>query len=76
VQVAQMRTIFSLADRVYIWPGPGSIDTAKAMDFATRVGPLALAVGVSDLWSNEPLRTRVAQNIKERTSLFERRDLK
>ena len=74
LQVAQMHTIFGRADHVYIWLGPGSIETAKAMDFATRVGPRALAVGVLDLWSNCQLKKRVAQNIKDRASSFEVRD--
>jgi hypothetical protein len=74
VQVAQMRTIFSWADRVYIWLGPGSIETAKAMDFATRIGPRALAVGVLDMWSNQQLWIEAAQKINRQASLFEIRD--
>ena len=66
VQVAQMRTIFSWADRVYIWLGPGSIETAKAMDFATRIGPRALAVGVLDMWSNQQVWIEAAQKSIDR----------
>jgi hypothetical protein len=73
-QVAQMRTIFSRADRVYIWLGPGSNETDKAMDFVSRVGPRALAVGVLDLWSNGQLKERVAQYVEERVSSLGVRD--
>lgn len=73
-QVAQMRTIFSRADCVYIWLGSGSVETAKAVDFANRFGPRALAVGVLDLWSNRQLWKWVAQNIKDQPSSFEVRN--
>ena len=74
LQVAQMRTIFSRANHVYIWLGPGSIETAKAMDFATRVGTRALAVGVLDLWLDSQLRKQVTQNINDWASSVEVRD--
>ena len=71
LQVAQMRTVFSRAAHVYVWLGPGSIETAKAMNFATRVGTRALAVGALDLWSDRQLREQVTQNIKDRVSSVE-----
>lgn len=68
-QVAQMRSIFSRADRVYIWLGPGSSETDKAMDFVSRVGPRALVVGVLDMWWSDPqLQAPLSQYIKERAS--------
>ncbi|KAK7409673.1 hypothetical protein QQX98_008116 [Neonectria punicea] len=48
-QVGQMRAIFSGAVLVYVWLGPGSDESDEAMDLVARVGPRALAVGVSDL---------------------------
>jgi len=66
-----MRTIFSRADHVHIWLGPGSNDTDKAMDFASRVGPRALAVGVLDLWSNWQLYKQVTDYLKALASSCE-----
>ncbi len=73
-QVTQMRTIFSQADHAYIWLGLGSYEVDKAIDFASRVGPRALAVGVLDLWSNQQLKAEVVQCLKERASSFEEQD--
>ncbi|EHK44775.1 uncharacterized protein TrAtP1_002897 [Trichoderma atroviride] len=44
-QVKQMRTIFSHAERVFSWLGPGTSSTDKAIEFASRIGPRALSFG-------------------------------
>ncbi|RSL50338.1 hypothetical protein CEP54_012002 [Fusarium duplospermum] len=41
-QVGLMRDIFSNADRVYSWLGPGSNGSDAAMDFLSRIGPTAM----------------------------------
>ena len=74
LQVAQMRTIFSRADHVYIWLGAGSIETAEAIDFATRVGTRALTVGVLDLWLDRQLIEQVTQKIRDWALSVEVRD--
>jgi hypothetical protein len=66
-QVGQMRDVYSRADLVYIWLGHGSPETDKAMDFVSRVGPRASAVGVLDLRSNQELG-EVTQYIQEISS--------
>ncbi|KAM0553188.1 hypothetical protein ACHAPJ_007475 [Fusarium lateritium] len=48
-QVGLMRTIFSRADRVYSWLRQGFLSTDTAMDFISRVGPRATAVGASKM---------------------------
>ncbi|EEU35646.1 uncharacterized protein NECHADRAFT_86864 [Fusarium vanettenii 77-13-4] len=48
-QVGLMREIFSNADRVYSWLGPGSIGSGAAMDFISRIGPIAMRFEGLDL---------------------------
>ncbi|KAI8712787.1 HET domain-containing protein [Fusarium sp. LHS14.1] len=48
-QVGLMREIFSNADRVYSWLGPGSNGSDTAMDFISRIGPIAMRFKGLDL---------------------------
>ncbi|RSM15844.1 hypothetical protein CDV31_004786 [Fusarium ambrosium] len=41
-QVGLMRDIFSNADRVYSWLGPSANKSDMAMDFLSRIGPIAM----------------------------------
>ncbi|SPO03569.1 uncharacterized protein DNG_06252 [Cephalotrichum gorgonifer] len=59
--VNDMRAIYGGADLVYMWLGPGSNDTDRAMDFVSRLGPRAIACGVLDSWVNRK-RWKVARN--------------
>lgn len=44
-----MRAIYSCADLLYLWLGPGCAETDTAMDFMCRFGPRTLAVGAMDM---------------------------
>ncbi|KAI8653485.1 HET domain-containing protein [Fusarium keratoplasticum] len=48
-QVSLMGAIFSNANCVYSWLGPGSNGSDAAMDFISRIGPTALKLAVLDL---------------------------
>ncbi|KAM6510948.1 hypothetical protein FSOLCH5_011396 [Fusarium solani] len=48
-QVGLMRAIFSNADRVYSWLGPGSNGSDAAMDFISHIGPTAMKFEGLDL---------------------------
>ena len=48
-QVSRMADIYSHADLVYVWLGPGTEDSNMAMDFVSSVGPRAFAAGALDL---------------------------
>jgi hypothetical protein len=65
--VNDMHNIYSRANTVYMWLGPASDETNKAMDFVSRVGPKALAVGFLDLGPDRPLPKEIRDYI--RTSL-------
>lgn len=70
-QVNQMGTIFSRADRVYIWLGPGSYETDGIMDLITRIGPRGLAVGALDLWEKRQPLEEAKTYITKRSQLNE-----
>ncbi|KAL6857570.1 hypothetical protein ACO1O0_005011 [Amphichorda felina] len=51
-QISQMNAIFSRAALLYVWVGPSDEYTDAAMDFVDRIGPRAVALGTSDLWTD------------------------
>jgi hypothetical protein len=48
-QVGHMKEIFSKADIVYVWLGPGCTASDVAMDFVSRMGPGALKINATEL---------------------------
>ncbi|KAK3321917.1 heterokaryon incompatibility protein-domain-containing protein [Apodospora peruviana] len=49
--VDRMRDVFREAALVYVWLGPGTTATDKAMDLIARIGPRAVQCGAMDLRS-------------------------
>ncbi|SPO07052.1 uncharacterized protein DNG_09746 [Cephalotrichum gorgonifer] len=62
--INDMRNIYSRADVVYMWLGPGSVESDKAMDFVSRVGPRATASGALDLVPDPELGKQVCDYLK------------
>lgn len=65
-QVGQMRAIFSGADHVYVWLGRASDNSDEVIDFISRIGPRALAVGTLDWYPYPGERNKVTEYARAR----------
>lgn len=68
-QVNLMRSVFSQAELVYAWLGPGTLATDVAMDFVRCIGQRGLSAGVTRLRSSPPKASEVARAIETRRRL-------
>ncbi|CAH0058060.1 unnamed protein product [Clonostachys solani] len=66
LQVGSMREIYSHANVVHIWLGPGSLETDLAMDLVSRLGPAAVACDVASLHDHHKVPPEVKSYIKKR----------
>ncbi|KAJ3520260.1 hypothetical protein NM208_g13784 [Fusarium decemcellulare] len=55
-QVQEMRTVYSQAECVYMWLGPGTDDTDKTMDFISLIGSQLVNLGAIEILHSEEHR--------------------
>ncbi|KAF7556142.1 hypothetical protein G7Z17_g1653 [Cylindrodendrum hubeiense] len=68
-QVALMRDIYSRANLVYLWLGPGSEETDRAMDLLCHFGPQALAECPKEFPMDRDIWNRVKEDVMRIDSL-------
>lgn len=62
-QIDQMRDVYTTADTVHMWLGPGSQDTDDTMDLVSRVGPAVTSLGLYGLRQNDSLAEAAKSHI-------------